>query len=206
METSTTLIRELRERTSCGVKDCKEALTQSDNDIEKAIEYLRKKGLASAAKKTTRDTNAGIIFSYVHTGGQIGVLLELNCETDFVANNSDFQALGKDLCMQVCAMNPIAITREAIPQEIIDREKAIYEEQIPANKPPKVKQTMLEGKLTKFYQESSLLEQAFIKDDKRTVEEVIKEKIAVFKENITIKRFIRLERGEKIDSAKKDNV
>lgn len=197
MAVSNTLIKELRERTSCGVKDCKEALETSNNDIEKAIEYLRKKGLASAAKIAGRGTNAGLIFSYIHSGGQIGVLLELNCGTDFVANTKDFQDLGKDLCLQICATSPMTIKREDIPKEIIEREKNIYAEQIPENKPPQVKEKMMEGKLEKFYKDSCLMEQIFVKDEKRIIDEVIKEKMAVLKENITIKRFVRFERGEK---------
>lgn len=208
---STELIRELRERTNCGVKDCKDALAASDNDIDKAIEYLRKKGLAAAEKKAMRSTGAGSIFSYIHAGGQIGVLLELNCETDFVANTDQFKELGKDLCMQVCAMSPIAVNKEGISQATIDREKAIYEEQIEKELDEKakgkkgqtekaresIKEKMMEGKMAKFFKDATLLGQSFIKDDKRTVEEIIKEKIGTIKENITVKRFIRFEIGEK---------
>ena len=195
----TTLVKELRELTGCGIKDCKKALSENDGDLEKAIEYLRKKGLADASKKTGRGTNAGRIISYIHAGGQVGVLLELNCETDFVANTDQFQELGKNLCMQVCAMSPITVRREDIPTEIIEKEKDIYREQMQdalKNKPANVQDKIIEGKLKKFYQESVLLEQAFVKEEGKTVEEMIKEQIGVIKENITVKRFVRFQVGE----------
>ena len=195
----TTLVKELRNLTGCGIKDCKKALIESDGDIEKSVEYLRKKGLADAAKKSGRGTNAGRVISYIHAGGQVGVLLELDCETDFVANTEDFQDLGKDLCMQICAMNPIAVNREEISAEVIEKEKNIYREQMQEalkGKPASVQDKILDGKLKKFYQESVLIEQAFVKEESRTVEDIIKEKIGTIKENITVKRFVRFQVGE----------
>lgn len=196
MASSTSLVRDLRERTGCGIKDCRKALAECNDDIEKAIEMLRKKGLADAAKKSSRGTNAGRVISYIHAGGQIGVLLELNCETDFVANTDEFQSLGKDLCMQICAMSPLVVQREDISEEVINREKEIYKEQIQGKKPEKVVENIIKGKLEKYYKENVLLEQAFVKDDKRSVEDFIKENIATLKENITIKRFVRFQIGE----------
>lgn len=193
---STALIKELRERTSCGMMDCKKALEESNDDIDKAIEYLRKKGLADASKKAGRAANAGRIISYIHAGGQMGVLLELNCETDFVGNTECFQELGKDLCMHICAMNPMVVRREEIPAEVIEREKEIYREQM-KDKPATAQEKIIEGKLEKFYKDNVLLEQMYVKDENITVEELIKEKIGTIKENISVARFVRFQVGEK---------
>lgn len=195
MATSTKLVKELRDRTACGIKDCKKALTECNDDIEKAIEFLRKKGLADAAKKSGRGTNAGKIISYIHAGGQMGVLLELNCETDFVGNTDAFMDLGKDICMHICAMNPVAVTREEIPEDIIQKEKDIYLEQI-GNKPDNIKEKIVAGKLEKYYKENVLLEQPYVKEDKKSVEDIIKENIGKIKENITVTRFARFQIGE----------
>lgn len=196
MAISTNLIRELRERTGCGVQACKEALHECKDNLDQAIEYLRKKGMIDAEKKSGQQTNAGRIFSYIHGKGEIGILLEMNCSTDFVANTDMFQELGKDLCLQVCATKPLAVRREDVPKETIEHEKEAYQKEV-ANKPPKVQEKIIEGKLNKFYQETVLLEQLFIKDETRKIEDLIKEKIAVLKENITVKRFIRFQMGEK---------
>jgi elongation factor Ts len=196
MGVSNSLIKDLRERTGCGIMDCKNALDANECDLEKAIEYLRKKGLADASKKVGRGTNAGRIISYIHAGGQIGVMLELNCETDFVANTDKFQELGKELCMHICAMSPVACKREDIPADIIAREKEIYLEQI-KDKPAAAQEKIVQGKLDKFFKDNVLLEQMFVKDDKRTVEEIIKENIGTIKENISVARFARFQIGEK---------
>lgn len=188
------LIRELRERTGCGIKDCRNALQEHDNDIEKAIAHLRKKGLADADKKSGRSTEAGFVFNYVHSGGQIGVIVELNCETDFVAKNDLFQEFGRDLCMQICAMSPVAVSRDQVSEEDINKEREIYREQI-KDKPENVQDKIIDGKIDKYFKENVLLEQGFIKEEKRTVEEVMKEKIATLKENISIKRFARFQIG-----------
>jgi elongation factor Ts len=189
-------VKELRERTGSGVKACQEALVACNDDMEKAIEHLRKKGLADASKKSGKETGAGGVFSYIHAGNKIGVMLQLNCETDFVANTEQFKELGKDLCMHVCASRPVAVKRENIPQETIEREKGIYTEQV-KDKPEAAREKIIQGKLEKFYQDMVLMEQPFVKDDKLKVEDLIKEKIAVLKENIVIKRFVRFEVGEK---------
>ena len=190
----TSLVKELRDQTSCGIKDCKKALEEANGDLEKAVALLRKKGLSDAAKKSGRGTNAGRVISYIHAGGQVGVMLELNCETDFVANTDPFQELGKDLCMQICAMNPIVVKREDISAEIIEKEKDIYREQI-KDKPAHAQEKIIEGKLAKFYKENVLLEQPFVKDEKRTVEDILKDAIATIKENLTVARFSRFQIG-----------
>ena len=199
MSSNSSLVAQLREKTGCGIKDCKFALDECKGDLEKAIEYLRKKGLASAGAKSGRATNAGRVVSYIHSNGQIGVLVELNCETDFVANTDIFQELGKDLCMHICAMKPIALDRQSLPKEIVEKEKEIYQEQMKTqlkDKPPEAQEKILVGKLDKFYKDFLLMEQLFVKDDKKSGEEIIKEKIATLKENITIKRFARYQLGE----------
>lgn len=190
------LVKELRERTGCGVKACQEALVACNDDMEKAVEHLRKKGLADASKKSGKETGAGGVFHYIHAGNKIGVLLQLNCETDFVANTEQFKELGKDLCMHVCASRPIAVKREDIAKDLIEREKNIYAEQV-KDKPEAAKEKIIQGKLDKFYADNVLMEQPFVKDDKVKVEDVIKDRIAVLKENIVIKKFVRFEVGEK---------
>ena len=194
MEISASLVKKLRDQTGAGFQNCKIALEESNGEIEKAVEWLRKKGLADAAKKSGRATNAGRIFTYIHAGGQIGIMIEMDCETDFVANTTEFQELGKDICMQICAMNPVAITREDIPEAVINREKEIYKEQV-KDKPAAAQEKIIQGKLDKFYKDFVLMEQIYIKDDTRTVEAIVKEKIANIKENITIKRFARFQVG-----------
>lgn len=196
MGISNELVKELRERTACGIRDCKVALEENNGDIEKAIEALRKKGLASASKTAGRSTNAGKVISYIHAGGQIGVLLQLTCETDFVANTEAFQALGKELCMQICAMNPLYVSKESIPANIIEREKGIYLEQV-KDKPAQVQEKIIQGKLDQFAKENVLLNQVYVKDEKLSIEELIKQTIAVTKENISVTRFVRFQIGEK---------
>ncbi|MFH0962511.1 MAG: translation elongation factor Ts [Planctomycetota bacterium] len=188
-------VKALRDKTGCGMMDCKEALTACDGDQEKAIDHLRKKGIAKAGRRTGRATSEGAIGSYVHAGGKIGVLVELACETDFVAQNAEFQSLLKELCMQVAAAAPIAARREELPADVLEREKAIYREQV-ANKPANVIDKIVEGKMRSFYQEACLLEQPWIRDPKKAVQELISEHIAKLGENIVVQRFVRFQLGE----------
>jgi elongation factor Ts len=197
MDVSIEKIRELRQRTGAGVLDCKKALEISDADVEKAIEHLRKSGVAKAEQKLTRKTDEGIIEAYIHPGARLGVLLELNCETDFVGKTDDFKRLARDIAMQIAASNPISISREDIPEEIIERERSIYKSQMEdSGKPGHILDKIIEGKLAKFYKEVCLLEQPFVKDTNITVEDHIKEHIAKIGENICIKRFARFRIGE----------
>lgn len=192
------LIKELREKTGASISYCKEALEATQGDVEKAIEYLRKKGLAQAEKKAGRETRQGIIHSYIHLGGRIGVMIELNCETDFVARTEDFKKLANELCLQIAFDSPKYISREDVPQEIVEKEKEIIREQLKdMNKPPQVIEKIVEGKLEDFYKRVCLLELPYIRDDKRKVIDIVKDSIAKLGENITIKRFVRFEVGEK---------
>jgi len=195
MQISATKVKELREKTGIGMMKCKEALVECAGDFEKAIDYLRKKGLDTAAKKSSRATNEGRVAAYIHTNNKIGVLLEINCETDFVAKGEEFGELAKDICMQIAASKPIAVSREDIPPEVIEREKSIYREQV-KGKPEHIIDKILEGKLNAYFKEVCLLEQPFIKDTSVTVGDLIKEKVAKFGENITISRFVRYHLGE----------
>ncbi|MEO0254106.1 MAG: translation elongation factor Ts [candidate division WOR-3 bacterium] len=194
---SLNLIKELRERTGAGVMDCKKALLESNGDIEKAVEILRKIGIAKAEKKLDREAKEGIIEAYIHPGAKLGVLVELNCETDFVAKNEEFIKLAREIAMQIAAMNPIAVKRENIPVEIIEREKKIYEEQArESGKPENIIQKIVEGKMENFYKEKCLLEQSYIRDPSITVGDLIKQYITKFGENIVVKRFARFRIGE----------
>ncbi len=188
-------IKELREQTGAGVLDCRNALQESNGDFEKAAASLREKGLAKAAKKDSRGTPEGRVGSYIHTNGKIGVLVEVNCETDFVARNAVFSELIKDLCMQVAATDPISISRESIPQEIIEKEKKACTEEF-KDKPDNVRNKIIEGKMETFYKENCLMDQLFIKDNDRTVGDVLKNAIAKLGENIRINRFARYAVGE----------
>jgi len=199
MAVGTDQIKELREKTGAGIMDCKTALAQSEGDLEKAVDYLRKKGLAAATKKAGRVTSEGWIGSYVHAGGKIGVLVEVNCETDFVARNDEFQGLIHDLALQVAGSHPPPryVRSEEIPQVEVDREKEIYAAQArEAKKPEAVVQKMVEGKIEKFFQEVCLLEQAFIKDPQVKIKDLIAQKIAQFGENIQVRRFVRWQLGD----------
>ena len=190
-------VKELRERTGAGVMDCKKALMEAGGDMEKAIVILREKGLAKAAKKVGRTTAEGIIDAYIHGEGRIGVLVEVNCETDFVARNEEFRSLVKDIAMQIAASNPKYISRNDVPQEVLEREKEILKAQaINEGKPAHIVDKIVEGRLEKFFEENCLLEQPFIKDPDKKVSELIMEKIALLGENITVTRFVRFERGE----------
>lgn len=196
MAGNATLVKELREKTGAGILDCQKALVESGDDIEKAIEHLRQKGLAAAQKKAGRETNEGIISSYIHPGSRIGVLLEVNCETDFVARNEEFQAFVRDLALQVAASNPSFVKREDIPAALIEKEKHIYLAQAKEmGKPEPAWAKIVDGKLEKFYQESCLLEQAFIKDPTVTIKDLLAQKIAKIGENMAIRRFTRYQLG-----------
>lgn len=195
-EVTSELIKELREKTQVGILDCKKALVECDGDVEKAADFLRKKGLAKASKKMGRTASEGIISSYIHNNLKIGVLLELNCETDFVAKNADFQELSKELCMQIAATNPLYVDIDDVPSEEIAREKEIYREQLKdSGKPENVLDKIVEGKLKKYYTEVCLLEQEYIKDSGVVIKDIIKNKIATYGENITVGRFTRYQIG-----------
>jgi len=197
LEISTALIKELREKTGVGILDCKAALRESNGDMDKAIEFLRKKGLATAKKRGGRATSQGQVQSYIHAGGKIGVLVEVNCETDFTARTEDFSMLVKDLAMQIAATNPMAIDREQLGQDILDKEKEIYAMQArESGKPDKVIGKIVEGKLEKFFSEACLVEQPFIKNPDITVRDLLNEVVAKTGENIVVRRFARFQLGE----------
>lgn len=197
MAISTSLIKDLREKTGVGIMDCKVALNESDGDIGKAVEYLRKKGIATAKKRSGRATSQGQVQSYIHAGGKIGVLVEVNCETDFTGKTDDFSAFVKDLAIQIAASNPIAIDRERIPEEILGKEREIYATQAKeSGKPDKVIEKIVEGKLKKFYEEACLLEQPFVKNPDISVQDLLNEIVAKTGEHIVIRRFVRYQLGE----------
>lgn len=196
MTISTSLVKELREKTGVGIMDCKTALAESGGDLEKAVEYLRKKGIATAKKRGGRSTSQGQVQAYIHAGGKIGVLVEANCETDFTAKTEDFSTFIKDLAMQIAATNPIAVDRDRVPQAVLEKEREIYWTQArESGKPDKVIEKIVEGKLTKFYAEACLLEQPFVKNPDITVQDLLNELIAKTGENILVKRFARFQLG-----------
>jgi elongation factor Ts len=197
MEVSASVVRELREKTGAGIMDCKKALAESGGNAEKAVEYLRKKGLAAAAKLAAREATDGAVGAYVHPGGKIGVLVELNCQTDFVARTTEFQTLLKDLAMQVAAANPRFVRPEDVSPEELEKEREIYRRQaLDSGKPEKVVEKIVEGKIERFYSEVCLLEQPFIKDPDRKVSDVINDAISRLGENIQVRRFARYHLGE----------
>ncbi len=197
MEVNASSVKDLREKTGAGIMDCKKALAESGGDLEKAVDYLRRKGLAAAAKKMGRVASEGWIGAYIHPGGKIGVLVELNCETDFVARTAEFQSLLKDIAMQIAAANPRYIRPEDVPSEELEREREIYRRQAAdSGKPEKVSDKIVEGKMERFYSEACLLEQAFIKDPDRKVGDLVQETIARLRENIQVRRFVRYHLGE----------
>lgn len=208
-------VKELRETTGAGMMDCKKALTETDGDMAKAIDLLREKGLAAAAKKAGRIAAEGVVASYIHGGGRIGVLVEVNCETDFVAKTDDFQALAKDIAMQIAATNPAYLKREDVPATVIEHEKAVLleqakteaEEDVKAGRKPKpaaVLEKMVNGRIEKYYKENCLLEQVFIKDGDKTVTDIINENIAKIGENINVRRFVRYGLGEGLEKRNDD--
>lgn len=199
MAASAEQVKELRERTGAGVMDCKAALEVSKGDVQGAIEHLRKKGLADAAKKAHREAKDGVVTSYIHPGSKIGVLVEINCETDFVARTDDFQQLVKDVAMQVAATNPSFVSREEVPGAVVEKEREIYRQQMAdQKKPPQVIDKIIEGKLEKFYAESCLLEQPFIRDasGKTRLKDMVDQATAKMGERIVVKRFARFQVGE----------
>jgi elongation factor Ts len=197
MEVSASAVKDLREKTGAGMMDCKKALAETGGDVQKAIDYLRQKGLAAAAKKADRVAADGAVGAYVHPGGKIGVLVEINCETDFVARTAEFQSLLKDIAMQVAAANPRYLRREEVPAAELDKEKTIYRQQaLETGKPEKVVDKIVEGKIERFYSEACLLEQAFIKDPDKKVTDILNESIGRLGENIQIRRFSRYHLGE----------
>jgi len=199
------MVKELRERTGAGMMDCKRALVACDGEIEKAIDELRAKGLAKAAKKAGRVASEGVVTSYIHGGGRIGVLLELNCETDFVGKNEGFKQLAHDLAMQIAASNPEYVRREEIPTEALDREREVLRAQaLEEGKPEKVIEKMVEGRIDKYFKERCLLEQPYIKDPDKTVQELVHEHVAKIGENISVRRFARFEVGEGIEKEETD--
>ncbi|NLM79321.1 MAG: translation elongation factor Ts [Ruminococcaceae bacterium] len=191
------LIKTLREKTGSGMMDCKKALIESDGDMDKAIVWLREKGIASADKKMSRITAEGIVDAYIHGGGRVGVLIEVNIETDFAAKNEDFRRMVREIAMQIAAMKPRWVSRDEIPADILDGERAIVRNQaLNEGKPEKIVDKIVDGRLNKFYEENCLLEQPFVKDDSKTIETLIKEMIALVGENISVRRFVRFELGE----------
>lgn len=197
MEITAKLVKDLREKTGLGMMDCKQALVETQGDLEKAVEHLRKKGILKAAKREGRATSEGRIASYIHMNGKIGVLVEVNCESDFVAKTDQFAELAKDLCMHVAASAPRWISVDQVPEDVLAKEKDIYMTQAKeAGKPEKMLEKIAEGKLKKFFSEVCFLEQPFVKDTDKTVAELIKEKIGALGENITIGRFVRFQLGQ----------
>jgi elongation factor Ts len=204
LEISADIVKELRVKTGAGIMDCKEALKVSSGNFEKAIDFLREKGLSAATKKSSRATKDGLVTSYIHMGGKVGVMIEVNCETDFVAKTENFKTLTRDLAMHVAAMNPLYVKPEDVPEGVLQREKDIYRKQVLAEgKPEKIADKIVEGKLKKYYEEVCLVKQKFIKDTSQTVEDLIKASIAATGENILVRRFIRYQLGgdEAADSA-----
>ncbi len=199
-EITAAMVKELRERTGAGMMDCKKALTEAGGDMEQAIVILRERGLAQAAKKAGRIAAEGVVEAYIHGGGRIGVLVEVNCETDFVAKNEEFRSFVKDIAMHIAASNPQYVRREEVPQDVIEREREILRAQtLNEGKPEHVVDKIVEGRLEKFFKENCLLEQPFVKDPEKTVDTLVKEKIATIGENISIRRFARFVVGEGIE-------
>jgi elongation factor Ts len=204
MDISAEMVRKLREETGAGMMECKSALVESGGDLEKARDILRKKGLATAAKKAGRTASEGMIGSYIHPGAKVGVLVEVNCETDFVARTPEFQALVKDVSMHIAATSPLYVTKEEVPAAVLEREKEIYKAQAAAQgKPENVVDRIAEGKLKDYYSTFVLLEQSFVKDQAKTVGQLVQEKIALLKENIVIRRFSRFKVGEEVQATAK---
>ena len=207
MSISATAVKELREISGAGMMDCKKALSEASGNLDKAMDILRKSGIAKAQKKSGRSTKEGMIYSYIHPGSKLGVLIEINCETDFVAKTDDFTNLSKDLAMHIAASEPISVKREDISLDILERERDIYTEQArQSGKPENIIDKMIEGRINKFYQENVLLEQAFVKDPDKTVQDIIMDTIAKLGENIVVSRFVRFQLGEQTNnSAPVDN-
>jgi elongation factor Ts len=205
MEVTATLIKDLRERTGAGMADCKKALVEVNGDMDKAIDYLRAKGLAKAAKKAGREATEGAVVSYIHGGGRIGVLVEINCETDFVARNEDFQAFAREVALQIAAMSPQFVRKDEVPADVVEKERVVLVAKAKeSGKPEPVVQKMVDGQITKWMKEICLLDQAFVKDPDKTIDQVQQELIAKIGENIKIRRFVRFELGEGLEKKKSD--
>tara|TARA_B100000287_G_C20645454_1_gene784963 strand:- start:251 stop:859 length:609 start_codon:yes stop_codon:yes gene_type:complete len=197
MSINANTVKELRNKTGAGMMDCKNALTKSNGDISAAIDFLRKSGVAKAEKKGSRETKEGLVYSYIHAGGRLGVMIEVNCETDFVAKTDGFIDLAHNLAMQIAATNPISVDKDSVPDDVISKEKEIYTEQAKSSgKPQNIIEKMVEGRLSKFFQENCLMEQAYIKDSEKKVNDLMTETIATLGENITISRYTRFAVGE----------
>lgn len=196
-EITAAMVKELREKSGAGMMDCKKALQESEGDFEQAMDLLRKKGIAKAAKRADREAKEGLIVSYIHPGSKLGVLVEVNCETDFVANTDDFKDFGKNLAMHIAASNPLAVKREELDPEVVQKEKTIFMEQArESGKPEHILEKIIQGRLEKFYSETCLLEQPYVRDTDKSIQDLITETIAKVGENITVKRFARFRIGE----------
>jgi len=205
MEINATMIKDLRERTGAGMSDCKKALTEVGGDMDKAIDYLRAKGLAKAAKKAGREATEGAVVSYIHGGGRIGVLVEINCETDFVARNEDFQGFTREVALQIAAMSPQFVRKDEVPNDVISRERdVLLAKAKESGKPEPVMQKMVDGQISKWMKEICLLDQAWVKNPDKTIDQVQQELIAKIGENIKIRRFVRFELGEGLEKKKDD--
>ena len=210
-EITASLVKSLREKTGAGMIDCKNALVEAGGSEEQAVEILRKKGMATAGKKAGRVTAEGVVGSYIHMGGKVGVMVEINCESDFVARGEEFQQLVKDVAMHIAAVDPKYVNREEVPSEVLDKEREILMEQLKndpknANKPDDVLGKIIEGRIGKYYEESVLLDQPFVKDPSKTIGELVTEKISSIKENISVRRFTRYKMGEGIEKKAGDFV
>jgi elongation factor Ts len=194
---SAAMVKQLREKTGAGMMDCKAALSECDGDVEKSVDFLRKKGLATAQKRSGRETSEGVVHSYIHMGGKIGVLVEVNCESDFVAKTDDFIDFAKNIAMHIAASGPVGVEKEDVPEDLVNREKEVYRQQtIEMGKPEKMIDKIVEGKLNKFFKESCLMSQAYVKDPNITVQDLLNDVISKIGENIKIRRFSRFQIGE----------
>lgn len=205
MQITAQMVKELREMTGAGMMDCKKALQAAEGDMQKAVKWLRENDLAAAEKKSGRIAAEGVVDSYIHEGGRIGVLIEVNIETDFAAKNEEFKGLVRDMAMQVAAMKPLYVRREDIPEEVIEQERDIARNQaIKSGKPERIVDKIVDGRIEKFYQEVCLMEQAYIRDDSKTCEQLVKEMIGKIGENIKVRRFVRFEMGEGLEKRNED--
>ncbi|MCC6809770.1 MAG: translation elongation factor Ts [Deltaproteobacteria bacterium] len=204
-EISAQLVKELREKSGAGMMDCKKALTEAGGDFEKAVDWLRQKGLAAAQKKSARAASEGTVMSYIHAGGKIGVLVEVNCETDFVAKTDDFRVLVSDVAMHIAAAAPISVRREDVPAATVERERTVYRQQvIESGKPANIVDKIVDGKIDKFFKEQCLLEQQFVKNPDITIQQLLTERIAKIGENLVIRRFVRFQLGEGLEKKSDD--
>ena len=205
MEVTATLIKDLRERTGAGMSDCKKALVEVAGDMDKAIDYLRAKGLAKAAKKAGREATEGAVVSYIHGGGRIGVLVEVNCETDFVARNEDFVTFTKEVALQIAAMNPMFVRKDEVSTDVVEKEKAVLIAKAKeSGKPEAIAQKMVDGQISKWMKEICLMDQPFVKDPDKTIDQIQQELVAKIGENIRVRRFVRFELGEGLEKKKSD--